>query len=167
MCIPRIVVSQQLCPQAMNGSVKLFPRQVLYAIRVISKELKQIVVPRNCAIIIIIIIVVIIVIFLSTEIKELGVEKIKPVYCPFSGHYKFVYKVNATEGTTTNPKGINGQPMRCEDSVSRLDSCPSGSAINLRFRGCSSPDTNGSCLKIPIEPFAFLQKYCFCGEGSL
>jgi hypothetical protein len=64
---------------------------------------------------------------LFTETKDLGGEDIKRVYCPFNGRFTFIYNVDDGSESRTE----------CPDPVSELDNCPSGSALNFRFRRCS------------------------------
>lgn len=56
-------------------------------------------------------------------------DEIRREYCPISGRYRFTYTV---EDETAN------KSMKCLGKDSELDNCPSGSAMNLRFRRCSS-----------------------------
>lgn len=48
-------------------------------------------------------------------------------YCPINGRYSFTYNID--DG--------NEDRVECSGNYSELDNCPSGSAINLRFRKCS------------------------------
>ncbi|GFG31845.1 hypothetical protein Cfor_02655 [Coptotermes formosanus] len=72
------------------------------------------------------------------QTKDLGGEEVKRVYCPFNGRFNFIYNVNDGSESTTE----------CPDPVSELDNCPSGSALNLRFRRCSfeNRDVTFQCL---------------------
>jgi hypothetical protein len=48
-------------------------------------------------------------------------------YCPIDGKYSITYKSN-------NP----AQPNECTGYDSTMDSCPSGSILNFRLRGCTA-----------------------------
>ncbi|KAF4525297.1 hypothetical protein B566_EDAN014818 [Ephemera danica] len=76
--------------------------------------------------------------FLLYKTNEAGGEDIRKEYCPFNGHYKFTYNLN--EGSENK--------FECSDFTSEMDSCPSASALNLRFRKCSfvNPDITFQCL---------------------
>lgn len=57
-------------------------------------------------------------------------EPIVPEYCPFNGRFTFTYNTNdASEGS-----------LECPVPMSELDTCPSGSFLNLRYHGCSFED---------------------------
>lgn len=56
-------------------------------------------------------------------------ESIQRQYCPITGRYRFSY--SADNGT--------GELIECGGKDSEIDSCPSGSALNLRFRHCTFP----------------------------
>lgn len=62
------------------------------------------------------------------KMYEYNGDEIRREYCPFSERYHFTYTV---EDETA------AEPIECTGKDSELDSCPSGSAINLRFRQCS------------------------------
>ncbi|CAD7085507.1 unnamed protein product [Hermetia illucens] len=61
---------------------------------------------------------------------DAGGQEIRREYCPINGRYKLNYNVD------------DGQEdfMECSTMESELDNCPSGSAMNLRFRKCSFED---------------------------
>lgn len=58
---------------------------------------------------------------------EFDGQSIHREYCPINGKYRIAYK--ADDGSEDK--------MECSSYESELDNCPSGSAINLRFRKCS------------------------------
>ena len=65
------------------------------------------------------------------EVRDPDGQQIRGDLCPVSGRFHFVYNVN--DGSESN--------MECPvKSVSRLDTCPSGAVMALRFRGCSFED---------------------------
>lgn len=61
------------------------------------------------------------------ETNEFDGQEIRREYCPISGRYQLTYNVD------------DGQEdkVECPTTDSELDNCPSGSAMNLRFRKCS------------------------------
>lgn len=61
---------------------------------------------------------------------EYNGQEIKRQYCPFNGRYRFLLTIDDGGSETTG----------CESKNSELDNCPSGSAINLRFRQCTFSD---------------------------
>lgn len=61
------------------------------------------------------------------KIYEFNGDEINREYCPINGQYHFMYNID---------DGIN-EPIECTGKESEMDNCPSGSAINLRFRNCS------------------------------
>lgn len=61
---------------------------------------------------------------------EYNGQEIKRQYCPFNGRYRFLLTIDEGGPETTG----------CESKNSELDDCPSGSAINLRFRQCTFSD---------------------------
>nr|CAD7262434.1 unnamed protein product [Timema shepardi] len=70
--------------------------------------------------------------------QDFGSRGIHQEYCPINGRFTYVYNVN--DGLENN--------VECPDPVSELDNCPSGSELNLRFRGCSfdNHDITFRCL---------------------
>lgn len=62
------------------------------------------------------------------KLYEYNGEEIRREYCPFNERYHFTYIVEDETAT---------EPMECLGKDSELDNCPSGSAMNLRFRQCS------------------------------
>ncbi|XP_062556321.1 uncharacterized protein LOC134221144 [Armigeres subalbatus] len=71
----------------------------------------------------------------STEIilykfREWNNDEVRQEYCPIHGRYKLTYNIdNGTEDR-----------VECESPESEVDNCPSGSALNLRFRNCAFHD---------------------------
>lgn len=63
----------------------------------------------------------------STETREFDGQDIRREYCPINGRYKLTYNVD---------DGLEDK-IECPQPDSVLDNCPSGSAMNLRFRKCS------------------------------
>ena len=62
--------------------------------------------------------------------KEWDWAPINQEYCPIHGRYKFTYNFdNGTEDM-----------IECSSQDSELDSCPSGSSLNLRFKNCAFAD---------------------------
>lgn len=61
------------------------------------------------------------------ETLEFDGSDIRREYCPINGRYKLTYNVD---------DGLEDK-MECPQPDSELDNCPSGSAMNLRFRKCS------------------------------
>lgn len=61
---------------------------------------------------------------------EYNGEEIKRQYCPFNGRYRFMLTIDDGGPETTG----------CDSKNSELDNCPSGSALNLRFRQCTFKD---------------------------
>lgn len=70
--------------------------------------------------------------------NEANGNDIQRQYCPFDGRYKVSYSID--DGTT--------EPIACDGEDSEIDNCPSGSAINIRFRKCTFPnyETTLECL---------------------
>lgn len=65
------------------------------------------------------------------KILEYNGEQIKRQYCPFNGHYRLMLTIDDGGPETTG----------CLDtSTSEMDNCPSGSALNIRFRQCTFRD---------------------------
>lgn len=62
-----------------------------------------------------------------TETREFDGQDIRREYCPINGRYKLTYNVD---------DGLEDK-IECPQPDSVLDNCPSGSAMNLRFRKCS------------------------------
>ena len=79
------------------------------------------------------------------------------MYCPFNGRFNFIYNVNDGSESTTE----------CPDPVSELDNCPSGSALNLRFRRCSFENRGkfGSCAILLYRNRLGTVPYCFTETG--
>ncbi|XP_055694604.1 uncharacterized protein LOC129796572 isoform X2 [Lutzomyia longipalpis] len=73
------------------------------------------------------------------KIRELDGQVIRRrEYCPISGRYNFTFA-----------SGDDGEKrLECLSPKSTLDTCPSGSSFNLRFRGCNFEDMDASleCL---------------------
>ncbi|XP_055545949.1 uncharacterized protein LOC129730552 [Wyeomyia smithii] len=71
----------------------------------------------------------------STEIilykfRDWNGDEVRQEYCPIHGRYKLTYNIdNGTE-----------DQVECESQESEVDNCPSGSALNLRFRNCAFRD---------------------------
>lgn len=65
------------------------------------------------------------------KLFEYNGDEIRREYCPFSERYHFTYTIEDEAAT---------EPMECLGKDSELDNCPSGSAINLRFRQCTFPN---------------------------
>lgn len=61
---------------------------------------------------------------------EYNGDTIKRQYCPFNGRYYFMLTIDDGGPETTG----------CDSKNSELDNCPSGSALNLRFRQCTFND---------------------------
>ncbi|KAK3910670.1 Elongation factor 4 [Frankliniella fusca] len=61
------------------------------------------------------------------ETKELDGEDVIKEYCPISGRFDFTYNVN---------DGLENK-QECPNSVSELNNCPNGNALNVRFKSCS------------------------------
>lgn len=61
------------------------------------------------------------------ETNEFDGQEIRREYCPISGRFQLTYNVD------------DGQEdkVECPTTDSELDNCPSGSAMNIRFRKCS------------------------------
>ncbi|XP_037050218.1 uncharacterized protein LOC119084372 isoform X1 [Bradysia coprophila] len=59
--------------------------------------------------------------------REFDGQDIRREYCPINGRYKLTYNVD---------DGLEDK-IECPQPDSVLDNCPSGSAMNLRFRKCS------------------------------
>lgn len=64
--------------------------------------------------------------------KELDGEDVIKEYCPISGRFDFTYNVN---------DGLENK-QECPNSVSELNNCPSGNALNVRFKSCSFENHN-------------------------
>lgn len=73
------------------------------------------------------------------KIYEYNGDEIRREYCPFSERYHFTYM--AEDETAI-------EPIECTGKDSELDNCPSGSAMNIRFRQCSfeNRDVTFECL---------------------
>ncbi|GAB0096103.1 uncharacterized protein DMENIID0001_115700 [Sergentomyia squamirostris] len=73
------------------------------------------------------------------KIRELDGQMIRRrEYCPVSGRYNFTFAT-----------GVDAEKrLECLSPKSTLDTCPSGSSFNLRFRGCNFDDMDASleCL---------------------
>nr|CAD7405108.1 unnamed protein product [Timema cristinae] len=69
--------------------------------------------------------------------QDFGSRGIHQEYCPINGRFTYIYNVN--DGLENN--------VECPDPVSELDNCPSGSELNLRFRGCSF-DSHGKWIQL-------------------
>lgn len=63
-------------------------------------------------------------------------EPIIKEHCPFSDRYRLTY--NTDDGFEDKVECTSNSDSHSE--VSELDSCPSGSQLNLRFKGCSFED---------------------------
>lgn len=61
---------------------------------------------------------------------EYNGQPIKRQYCPINGRYRFLLTIDDGGPETTG----------CDSKNSELDNCPSGSAMNLRFRQCTFSD---------------------------
>ncbi|KAJ6634781.1 hypothetical protein Bhyg_13360 [Pseudolycoriella hygida] len=59
--------------------------------------------------------------------RQFDGQDIRREYCPINGRYKLTYNVD---------DGLEDK-IECPEPDSILDNCPSGSAMNLRFRKCS------------------------------
>lgn len=72
------------------------------------------------------------------KIYDYNGENIQRQYCPITGRYRYSY--SAINGT--------GATIQCNSKESEMDSCPSGSAMNFRFRHCNfqSYETTLECL---------------------
>lgn len=55
---------------------------------------------------------------------DFNMQDVRPQYCPVVGRFKFTY---------TNDAGM----VQCPGGSLESDSCPTGSAMNLRFRNCA------------------------------
>lgn len=82
-----------------------------------------------------------------TETKDITGTYTKKEYCPLDGKFSVKYKNN-------NPR----KPNECTGYDSSMDSCPSGSILNFRLRGCSTDNhgtTFGSQSFKSTNPFTF------------
>lgn len=72
------------------------------------------------------------------KISAYNGAEIQRQYCPIAGRYRFTY-------IAENGDSIINQ---CDRNDSEIDSCPSGSALNIRFRDCDSRsyETTLECL---------------------
>ncbi|XP_058121055.1 uncharacterized protein LOC131285020 [Anopheles ziemanni] len=57
--------------------------------------------------------------------------EVRQEYCPIHGRYRMAYSVDSSD---------NGDGIECDSDQSTVDNCPSGAALNLRFRNCAFPD---------------------------
>lgn len=62
-----------------------------------------------------------------TETSDADGQEIRKQYCPINGRFKLTYNVD---------DGMEDK-IECPNPDSELDTCPSGSAMNLRFKKCS------------------------------
>ncbi|XP_053680572.1 uncharacterized protein LOC128731471 [Anopheles nili] len=58
--------------------------------------------------------------------------EVRQEYCPIHGRYRMTYSVDSSDA----PDGVT----ECDSVESEVDNCPSGSALNLRFRNCAFPN---------------------------
>ncbi|XP_039449210.1 uncharacterized protein LOC120428283 [Culex pipiens pallens] len=64
------------------------------------------------------------------KFREWNGNEVRQEYCPIHGRYRLTYNIdNGTEDR-----------VECESQDSEVDNCPSGSALNLRFRNCAFRD---------------------------
>lgn len=75
-------------------------------------------------------------IFLLLETHNYIGDPIIKEHCPFSDRYRLTY--NTDDGFEDKIECSSSSDLNTE--VSELDSCPSGSQMNLRFKGCSFED---------------------------
>lgn len=68
---------------------------------------------------------------------EYNGNEIQRQYCPINGRYHVSYSID--DGS---------DPIGCDGQDSEIDNCPSGSAINIRFRKCTfeNYETTLECL---------------------
>lgn len=77
----------------------------------------------------------------KTETLDFDGEQILREFCPIDGRYRATYNVHDVEdGDATVTASLAGISVECAGGESQLDTCPSGSALNLRFRKCSFGD---------------------------
>nr|XP_040222749.2 uncharacterized protein LOC120949487 [Anopheles coluzzii] len=57
--------------------------------------------------------------------------EVRQEYCPIHGRYRMTYSVDSSD---------TADAIECDSVESEVDNCPSGSALNLRFRNCAFPD---------------------------
>lgn len=72
------------------------------------------------------------------KLSEYNGDDIRREYCPINGRYRLSYSID---------DGMS-EPIECSAKISEMDNCPSGSAMNLRFRQCTFKDyeTTLECL---------------------
>lgn len=69
-----------------------------------------------------------------SETKDMEGVAIQRDYCPIDGKYAVKYKINSRNGKE-----------ECKGSESTLDSCPTGSVMNIHFRNCNFQNTGRFC----------------------
>ncbi|GLH02738.1 Uncharacterized protein GBIM_08701, partial [Gryllus bimaculatus] len=73
-------------------------------------------------------------------------QPVREQYCPISGHFSFTSRGGPGGGGGFGGGGFGGGfgggPRRdCPNAqMSQVDSCPSGSQLNMRYRNCNFPD---------------------------